>query len=101
MRRSTSSHISGGKSGGGGWRAITVEAKSLDSARRLYDALSGFNPELLGDHYVGYRVLVELGTERRIVEVLNAIEAYVTETDGGAFRIDVGGRRYTMNPAGD
>lgn len=79
-------------------RAITVEAKSLGSARRLYNALGAFNPELSGSQKHGYRVTVDLGTsDRRLLDVLDAIEQYVTETGTDPARIDVGGHRYTMH----
>jgi hypothetical protein len=81
-------------------RAITIEAKSLGSARRLYNALGEFHPELSGSEDEGYRVSVELGTrERRLLEVLDAIERYVTEIGADPALINVDGHRYTMHPA--
>ena len=78
-------------------RAITVEAESVGPARSLYNALIAFHPELSGSEDEGYRVSVELGTsESRILDVLGAIEEYVTEANSGPASIDVGGRRYTM-----
>ena len=78
-------------------RAITVEAESVGPARSLYNALIAFHPELSGSEDEGYRVSVELGTsESRILDVLGAIEDYVTEANSGPASIDVGGRRYTM-----
>jgi hypothetical protein len=78
-------------------RAITVEAKSLDSARRLYGALSAFYPELLGTEDEGYRVSVELrNRDRDIVRVLDAIERYVNEQESDPARIELDGRYYTM-----
>jgi hypothetical protein len=79
-------------------RAIIVEAKSLDSARRLYDALSGFHPELLGSEDDGYRVSVELrNNDRDTISVLDAIERYVNEQASDPARIELDGRRYTMH----
>lgn len=78
-------------------RAISVEAESVGPARSLYNALIAFHPELSGGEHEGYRVSVELGTsESRILDVLSAIEEYVTEANSGPASIDVGGRRYTM-----
>ncbi len=78
-------------------RAITVEAESVGPERSLYNALIAFHPELSGSEAEGYSVSVELGTsERRILNVLSAIEAYVNEANGGPASIDVGGRPYTM-----
>lgn len=79
-------------------RAITIEAKSVGSARRLYNALIEFHPELAGSEDDGYRVSVELGSsESRLIDVLTAIEQYVTEANSGPARIDVDGRRYTLH----
>ncbi len=78
-------------------RGITIEASSVDRARGLYDALIEFHPELTGSEDAGYRVSVELGSsERRLLDVLGAIEQHITETNAGPARIDVSGRRYTM-----
>ena len=79
-------------------RAITVEAESVGPARSLYNALIAFHPELSGSEGEGYTVSVELGTsEGRILDVLGAIEEYVTEANSGPASIDVGGRLYTMH----
>jgi hypothetical protein len=79
-------------------RAITVEAESVGPARSLYNALIAFDPELAGSEDEGYSVSVELGTsERRILDVLSAIEDYVTEANSGPASIEVSGRRYTMH----
>jgi hypothetical protein len=80
-------------------RALTVETKTLDSARLLYDALSAFHPELLSNDE-GYRVSVELrNNDRDIVPVLDAIERYVNERAEEAARIELDGRHYTMHAA--
>ena len=81
-------------------RAMTIEARSLGSARRLYKALSDFEPELSGSERQGYRVSVELGTrERRLLDLLDAIERYVTETGTDPALIEMDGHRYTMHAA--
>jgi hypothetical protein len=78
-------------------RAITIEARSVGSARRLYNALIEFHPELESEDD-RYRVSVELGTsESRLLEILNAIEEYVTAANRGPARINVDGRRYTLH----
>jgi hypothetical protein len=78
-------------------RGITVEAESVGPARTLYNALIAFHPELSGSEDEGYSVSVELGTgESRILDVLSALEDYVTEANSGPAIIDAGGRRYTM-----
>ena len=70
------------------------------AARRLYNALIEFHPELTGTAEEGYRVSVELGTsERRMTDILNAIEEFVTDAKRGPAHFDVDGHRYTMHPA--
>jgi hypothetical protein len=79
-------------------KAITVEARTLDSARNLVNALSPFHPELLGSEDGGYRVSVELrNNDHDIVRILDAIERYVNERASGPARIELDGRHYTMH----
>jgi hypothetical protein len=79
-------------------RAITVEAKSLDSARNLYNSLSRFHAELLGSEEEGYRVSVELrNNDRDIVLVLDAIERYLDQRASESARVELDGHRYTMH----
>jgi len=79
-------------------RANTVEARTLDSARNLYNALSPFHPELLGGEDEGYRVSVELrNNDHDIVPVLDAIERYVNGRPSDPARIELDGRHYTMH----
>jgi hypothetical protein len=81
-------------------RSITIEAKSVGSAQRIHGALSDFQPELSGSEDEGYRVSVALGSyERRLLDILNAIERYVTESASDPARIAVAGRRYTIHAA--
>jgi len=81
-------------------RAITIEAQTLDSARRLCDALSAFHPELLGDEEEGYRVSVELrNSDRDIVSVLGALERFVKAKPDDPAQIELGGRHYTIHGA--
>jgi hypothetical protein len=62
-------------------RAISIDAKNLDSARRLHCALMEFHPEVTGSEEDGYCVAVELGSnDDRTVALLDAIQQYdVTE----------------------
>jgi hypothetical protein len=79
-------------------RAITVDAKTLESARTLYNALSGFHPELLGSEEHGYRVSVQLRhNDGDIIPILAAIERYVNDRASDPARIELDGRRYTMH----
>jgi len=79
-------------------RAITVEANSIGPARGLYNALIEFHPELAGTEDDSYRVSVELGSsETRLLDVLSAIEHYVTAANNGPAHVNVGGRGYVMH----
>jgi hypothetical protein len=83
-------------------RAITVETTSVGPARSLYNALLDFYPELTGSEDECYRVSVELGSsESRVLDVLSAIERYVTEADDGPASMTVDGRAYTMHAVPD
>ncbi len=79
-------------------RALTIEARSIESANGLYNALARFQPELLGSEDEGYRIAVELGSfDRQVVAVLDAIEEYVSERHDGPACVDLDGRRYTLH----
>jgi len=80
-------------------RTLTIEARSLESACGFVGALSAFDAKLIQE-VDGYFVEVAIrGSNRRIMDVLNALEAYVTRREGGAAVVDLDGRRYTMHPA--
>jgi hypothetical protein len=55
---------------------LTIKARSVESAGALYSALAQFRPELEDDEQGGLYVSVELGSDRRIVEVLDAIQLF-------------------------
>ena len=75
-------------------RSITIEARSLESAQGLYEALSEFNPVLVE----GFRVSVELGSlDHRLLSVLDAVEQYTVERNSSA-HVELDGRRYTLHP---
>jgi hypothetical protein len=82
-------------------RAITVEARSLDSARGFCDALAQFHPQLTGSDAGSYRVSVELGeSDSEIVALLDALEKHVTERATGPARVELDGRHYTLHAEG-
>jgi hypothetical protein len=82
-------------------RAFIVEAKSLESARALYGALSDFQADLSGSEGDGYRVTVELGTnDHRVLAVLDVVQEFVSARHDGPAQVELGGRRYTVHPAG-
>jgi hypothetical protein len=82
-------------------QTLTIEAVTPDTALALRDALSGFHAELRvtvdGRSYVE----VTLGqSDLEIVEVLNAIEDYVTQRAAGLAdreRIALDGRKYALH----
>ena len=76
---------------------LTIEAGTLRVARGLYNALSEFHPELSGDGG-RHRVTVEVRSgDRRIVPLLDAIQAHVTARDNGPAHTDLDGYRYTFH----
>jgi hypothetical protein len=78
-------------------RALTIEAGQLVHAHGLYNALSAFHPELSGDNSNGHRISVELGSDTRMVAVLEAIQAHITARDDGPARIEMEGHHYTFH----
>jgi hypothetical protein len=79
-------------------RAITIEARSLESAQGIYNALSEFHPGLSGSDAEGYRVSVSLSAGWQIVNILGVLEGYVTSRDDRPARIELDGRRYNLEP---
>jgi hypothetical protein len=79
-------------------RSLTVAAKNLQSAQALHGALAEFDAELQQSEPNGYSVVVSLrGPERRIVDVLDALQRHVTDRNDGPARVDLDGRKYTMH----
>ncbi len=79
-------------------RAITIDARSEESARALCEALAKFKPSMSGSATEGYRVSVDLsGGDRRIVELLNALEQHVQDRADPA-RVQLDGRSYVVGP---
>jgi hypothetical protein len=78
-------------------QSLAIEAKSLESAQGLFRALSEFDPRLVGDEREGFRVVVKVGTDRRLLAVLDALEQHVTQRQDGPARVDLQGRRYTVH----
>ena len=79
-------------------QSFTVHAATAYSARAIAAALSQFDSEStsVDGHY---EVTVRLGDEdREVVDVLSALELYVTERANGPAHIDFAGREYTLHP---
>ena len=83
-------------------QTLTVEAASKESATALHAALSRFQAELIESEDGSYHVAVPLGGgDRDIINVLSAIEDYVTSRRTDAARIQLNGRSYVMHGAPD
>ena len=81
-------------------RTLTIEAETLESARGLYDALQGFEVELIEAENGIYRVKLTLGRgDKDTLAALNAIERHVTDRNAGPARILMDGSTYTLHPA--
>jgi hypothetical protein len=79
-------------------QTLSIEAASPESAHGLYEALADFSADLRetddGRRYVD----VELrGSDREIVDVLNAIEDYITRRSCGPALVGLDGRKYTIH----
>ena len=74
-------------------KTLTVEARSRASARALYNALSAFHPEILGNADEGYEVRVDLkGSDADLLAVLDAIQRFASERRDAA-HVELAGRR--------
>lgn len=79
---------------------ITIEAATPDSAVGLYAALALFGAELRRSEDGRRFIDVELrGGDRAIVEVLNAIERYVTQRNDGPAKVELDGHNYMLYAA--
>ena len=80
-------------------QTLTIEAVTRESARDLHLVLSAFGARVCETQDGPCRVEVTLGrSDREIVELLNAIEQYVTERQAGAAHIRLDEHRYTLHP---
>jgi hypothetical protein len=65
----------------------------------MLDALADFDAQLVETLDGHFQVVVALaGSDRRIVEALNALERYVTERGDGPAKLEYEGRSYTVHP---
>jgi hypothetical protein len=75
---------------------LTIEARSLDSAREIEAALTGFERWLqVDDHRWCVQVTFPPG-DRGIVAVLKALEAYVRQRGDGPAQISFDGESYSL-----
>jgi hypothetical protein len=81
-------------------QTLTIEATSLESAQGFYEALAGFNVELIQGEGGVYRVELTLGNgDKDTLAALNAIERHVSARNDGPALIEIGGTNYTLDPA--
>ena len=79
---------------------LTIHAASAESAHAMLAVLGTFSAELVAREDGGFEVTVELAGDREIVDVLNALEQYVSSRSEAA-RVELSGREYTMHPKPD
>ena len=79
-------------------QSITIHAATAYSAGAMRAVLCQFDSEVsAADGH--YEVTVRLrGGDREVVDVLTALELYVTERANGPAHIDFEGREYTLHP---
>jgi hypothetical protein len=77
---------------------LTIQAASRGSAQAMLAALSEFGAGSDRDHGRCEVVVNLRGSDREIVTVLNALEAYVTQRARGPARLELNGRSYVMHP---
>lgn len=81
-------------------QTITFEAATAESSLALYQALGCFRAQLRETDDGRRFIEVELGGgDREIIEVLNAVEDYVTHRNDGPARVAFAGRNYTLHAA--
>jgi hypothetical protein len=80
-------------------QTLVIEATTQESGQELYSVLSEFHPELFTGSDGG-QVSVGLVSDRQVVEVLDAIQRYLTENAlrslVSSLRIAVAGRSFTL-----
>jgi len=79
-------------------KGLTIEARSQESARGLYNAVAPFYPELVEGDGGRYQVTVEPKSEQQIAAILNALQTHVAQRDSRPARVELDGRSYTLHP---
>lgn len=81
-------------------QTITIEGATPESALALYQALACFRADLRETDDGRSFIDVELRAgDREIVDVLNAVEDYVTHRHDGPARLAFNGHDYTLHAA--
>jgi hypothetical protein len=82
-------------------QTLTIEAATEASGQALFHALSRFQPHWTKDGQGRYFVTVMLGSDQRVLAVLEAIQQHLTERAEGdresSFRLALDGRQYTLH----
>jgi len=79
-------------------QSLTIHAATAYSAQAIAAAMSQFDSESIQADG-SYEVTVTLGGgDREILDVLNALDLYVTERANGPAHIEFEGRGYTLHP---
>jgi hypothetical protein len=82
-------------------QTLTIEAVTEQSGQALFHALSRFQPHWTKDEQGRYFVTVMLGSDERVLEVLDAIEGHLAERAEGdpasSLRVALDGRQYTLH----
>jgi hypothetical protein len=77
---------------------MTIEAVTPERARLLRAALAGFRTQVIQSEDGRQSIRVELGRgEREIIDLLNALELYVTQQGDGPARINLDGHDFTLH----
>ena len=80
-------------------QTLTIGPASLEKARAMLECLRGFEAELVENEDGRYDVQVSLDDDRDINRVLGAIDTHVCDRADGPARLDLDGRRYSIEPA--
>ena len=80
-------------------QTLMIGPASLERARAMLECLGGFEAELVASEDGRYDVQVNLASDRDINRVLGAIDTHVCDRADGPARLDLDGRRYSIEPA--
>lgn len=77
--------------------ALTIEARSLRSARQIENALRRFAPKLIADNG-SYQVRIALEhSDGQVVALLHTLAEHVSSRGGGSTRVELDGESYTLD----
>ncbi len=81
-------------------QTLVIEATTHEHGQELYSVLSKFHPELFADANCDRHVSIGLVSDRQVVELLEAIQRYLTENAlrslVSTLRVAVAGRSFTL-----